>query len=228
MHVNKILCSLFFVLVHNQEKPSTSSQLCGRGGGGSRVGAGPQRGVLRRYSERQKTTTIIQSGCRRMRKETSSLIRMWINMCVERHSCGFKTTTGVQAVALKKSSINGNMKHQFLDETTSLSVKFIGGTFALVAKYLPALGVYSPTLPPVLLPPSPLPGPLVAVDSGTLSLGSLLTPSRLSSHLGIKLKAGLCCINRTHSPIVCPVDSGQTQDILLIRISVSGFSFPPG
>lgn len=46
VHVNKILRSLFFVLAHNQEKQSTSSQLCGRGRGGSRASAGRAQAVL--------------------------------------------------------------------------------------------------------------------------------------------------------------------------------------
>lgn len=46
MHVNKILRSFYFVLVHNQEKLSTSSQLCGGGRGleaGSKLPLSPSK-----------------------------------------------------------------------------------------------------------------------------------------------------------------------------------------
>lgn len=45
-HVNKILHFLFFVLVHKQERLSTSSQLCGRGRAESRASAWHTQPVL--------------------------------------------------------------------------------------------------------------------------------------------------------------------------------------
>lgn len=46
VHVNKILRSLFFVLAHDQEKLSTSSQLRGGGRGGGRASAWRAQAVL--------------------------------------------------------------------------------------------------------------------------------------------------------------------------------------
>lgn len=68
VHVNKILCSLFFVLVHSQRRLSTSSQLVWKR---RRWEQGLSMAALGLYSERAKTTNITESVCRRMRKETS-------------------------------------------------------------------------------------------------------------------------------------------------------------